>query len=161
MLPIAIVAHSARGRARFKIADRRRQEEFFATAADRLGAAPGVERVEVNPLTGSILVHHESSVSALSGYAEANGLFRLEGQPVRVSNLMRQRALWADHQVRAYSGESLDLKSLGLVLLLGMGTLQLIRGQLAAPAVTVFWYAAALLATSQKGVGDDTARLSL
>jgi hypothetical protein len=155
MLPTAIIAHSAPGRARFKVAERRRQEAFFATAAERLGAAPGVERVEVNPLTASILIHHAgSSVSALGEFAEANGLFALDALPVRVPNLVKQRVSWVDHQVREYSGEFLNLESLGLVLLLSMGMLQLLRGQFAAPAVTVFWYAAALLTASQRAGAD-------
>jgi hypothetical protein len=50
-----------------------------------------------------------------------------------------------NRRLQDLSGQSLDLRSLALPLLLTLGLRQLLRGQFAAPAVTVFWYAAALL----------------
>jgi hypothetical protein len=159
MLPTAVIAHSALGRVRFKVAERRRQEEFFAMAAERLGAAPGVRGVEVNPLTGSILVHHEGQLSKLQKYAEANGLFTSASSSESLPILVRRQVSWLDRQVQERSEQFLTLESLALLLLLGMGMLQLLRGQLAAPAVTAFWYAGALLAASRQAserAGPDT-----
>ena len=91
MLPVAVVAHSAQGRTRFKIPARRRDAQYFATVEQRLPNAPDVERVQANPITGSVLVHHRGPAEALYTYAEKNELFRVNTLADRASHLLRQR----------------------------------------------------------------------
>ena len=145
MLPVAVVAHSAQGRTRFKIPARRRDAQYFATVEQQLPKAPDVERVQVNPITGSVLVHHHGPAEALYTYAEKNQLFRVSTLADRASNLLRQRGRSLDRQLRELTGEYLDVRSLTFIMLVSIGLVQALRGQFAGPALTIFWYAATLL----------------
>jgi hypothetical protein len=145
MLPVAVVAHSAWGRTRVKIPARRRDVQYFATVEQRLPNAPGVERVQANPVTGSVLVHHRGPAEALYTYAETNELFRVSTLPDRASNLLRERGRSLDQQVREFTGGYLDVRSLTFITLVGIGLVQSLRGQFAGPALAIFWYAATLV----------------
>jgi hypothetical protein len=156
MLPVAAVAHSAYGRARFRIAGKHRREDF-KDLEERLRRAPGVQEVKASPVTGTILVQHRAPLHDLAEYAEREGIFRLEeptAQHLGASIKDRVRAL--DQKIGTLSGGALDMEALALLTLLGVGTLSLLRGQIAVPAVTAFWYAAALLGTS--GESSPSAR---
>jgi cation transport ATPase len=155
MLAAAAIAHSAGGRTRFKIPARRRDAEYFSAVERELRSAPKVERVEVNPITGSVLVHHRSSVGEVCAHAEKAKLFQASASPDRPHDLLLQRASSMDRQVQDLTGQSVDLRSLALVLLLGVGLFQLLRGQFAAPALTVFWYAATLYTLSGRDAGSS------
>jgi Heavy metal associated domain 2 len=155
MMAAAAIAHAAYGRTRFKIPARRRDEEYFSTVERELRSAAEVERVEVNPITGSVLVHHRGSVDAVCAYAEKSKLFRASATPDRPHDLLLERASFMDRQVQDLSGQALDLRSLALVLLLSVGLFQLLRGQFAAPALTVFWYAATLYTLSGRDAGSS------
>jgi hypothetical protein len=151
MLPVAALAHSARGRTRFRIAGKHRPEDL-GEIEERLRRAPGVEQVKASPVTGTILVQHRAPLHDVAEYAEREGIFRLDGsepKPLRAAIGERFRAL--DGQISAVSGGTLDLEALALLTLLGVGSVSLLRGQIAVPAVTAFWYAAALLATPAEG----------
>jgi hypothetical protein len=151
MLPVAALAHSARGRTRFRIAGKPRSEDL-GDIEERLRRAPGVERVKASPVTGTILVQHRATLHDVAEYAERKGIFRLdagESKPLRVAMGERFRAL--DRQIGTLSGGTLDLEALALLTLLGVGSVSLLRGQIAVPAVTAFWYAAALLVTPTEG----------
>jgi hypothetical protein len=145
MLPVAVVAHSARGRTRFKILARRRDAQYFATVEQRLPNAPDVEGVQTNPITGSVLVHHRGPAEALYTYAEKNELFRVSTLADRASDLLRQRGRSMDQQLREITSGYLDIRSLTFVTLVSLGLVQALRGQFAGPALTIFWYAATLL----------------
>jgi hypothetical protein len=153
MPPAATIACAARGRTRFRIRSRRLDEAYFSRLERELGAAPEVERVHVNPITASVLVHHRGEAGALSRYAAERELFELSTLLERPDDLLRQQASALDRQLQELSGRSLDLRSVALVLLMTVGVVQLLRREIAAPAVTVFWYAAALLAGTEKELG--------
>jgi hypothetical protein len=154
MLPVAVVAHSAHGRTRFRVPARRRDAEYFATVEQRLPQGPDVERVQGNPITGSVLVHHRGPAEALYTYAEKNELFRVSTLGDRASNLLRQRGSVLDQQLRELTGQYLDVRSLTFIALVSIGLVQAMRGQFAGPALTIFWYAATLLDGSN---GDASA----
>lgn len=154
MLPVAVVAHSARGRTRFKIPARRRDAQYFATVEQRLPNAPDVERVQANPITGSVLVHHRGPAEALYTYAEKNELFRVNTLADRASHLLRQRGRSLDQQLREFTSGYLDVRSLTFITLVSIGLVQTLRGQFAGPALAIFWYAATLVDGSD---GDSNA----
>jgi len=63
-LPQARVCHLAHGRLRLKIPEKRRDEAFFEAVRQQL-SRDGIKRVEVNPLTASVLVQFSGSGSAI------------------------------------------------------------------------------------------------
>jgi hypothetical protein len=150
MLPVAVVAHSARGRTRLKIPARRRDAQYFATVEQHLLNAPDVERVQTNPITGSVLVHHRGPAEGLHTYAESNELFRVSMLPDRASTLLRQRGRSLDQQVREFTSGYFDVRSLTFITLVSIGLVQVLRGQVAGPALAIFWYAATLVDGSDR-----------
>jgi hypothetical protein len=148
----ATIVSSVRGRTRFRVSSRRRDDAYFLSLERALSAAPEVERVDVNPITGSVLVHHRGELAALFALAGEHALFELSTLPERPQDLLRQQASALDAQLQELTGQSLDLRSAALALLMTVGVVQLLRGQFAAPAVTVFWYAAALLTSIEGGL---------
>jgi Heavy metal associated domain 2 len=154
MLATAAIAHSARGRTRYKVTARRRDAGYFVSVEQQLSKVSEVASVEVNPLTGSVLVHHHCSVEALNAYAEKGELFQVSTLPEGSLDLLRQRSSFLDRQLQHLTGRFFDLRSLTLVLLLSIGMVQLLRGQFAGPALTMFWYAASLCGRSDQNSGS-------
>jgi len=54
-LPEARVCHLTTGRLRLRVPEKRRDNAFFRTVEQRLAGWDNVDRVEVNPLTASVL----------------------------------------------------------------------------------------------------------
>ena len=76
-LPRATVIHAGDGRSRLRIASRRDDVVFFASVAAGLSAVRGVRDVKTTPLTGSILIFHDASLSSIAKEAEKRRLFSL------------------------------------------------------------------------------------
>jgi hypothetical protein len=73
------VVHAIPGRVRLKVAQVRKNPALAGEVQTRLAAAPGISRVEVNPLTGSVLMLYEApdaaSPDALRALAEPLAAF--------------------------------------------------------------------------------------
>jgi hypothetical protein len=151
MLPEAAISHSAYGRTRFKLGSRRQEAAFFARIAERLQQLDGVRQVEVNAATGSVLVHHQLPLAELTKRAREQSLFQVDEAPTErvVEGVRRQFGIVNGGISRLTEGR-LDLEDAALLLLVLVGLRQLLAGQFAVPAVTAFWYAAALLAGKNK-----------
>jgi hypothetical protein len=143
----AELVHAMPGRARLRIASRRGDTAFLAEAATGLSAIMGVHKVEVRPLTGSILVHHGPSLARIGEAAAKAGLFEIaEPASAAVPPASRQWAtLPADPRIAAAIG-------LGLVTLW-----QLSKGKLLPPALTLAWYTAHVAGAFPTGGSLDQA----
>lgn len=147
----AQLTHRIAGRLRIKLPARRRDAAFFSDLSRRLAQCDGVTDVHASPLTGSILIRHTTTVDAIATYADRHGLFSLrlsrvsseETAPARAHAMMHREPA---RSARRKAGESHDdrervqARRLSATLA-GLGTLQTVRGQIMAPAVTLFWYA--------------------
>ena len=157
MLPEAAISHSAHGRTRFRLVSKRRQDPFFAQVAERLRRMDGVRQVEVNPTTGSVLVHHELPLEELVQRARRETLFAVDNSPPqRLRDDLRQRFGSLNEGISRLTEGRLDLADLSLSLLIVVGLQQLWAGQIAAPALTAFWYAGALLTNLENGRSQGT-----
>jgi Heavy metal associated domain 2 len=151
-LPAARIIHFTTRRLRIKIPEKRRDAEFFDSVANRLAAWNSVERVETNPLTASILVYFSDWESLFREAMAKNDLFDIDfdsvltasSQPVVVRKAVRSFET-ADHGLRRWTHDQLDMRSAIFLLLLGGGFYQLLRGRLSTPAPTLLWYAGNLL----------------
>jgi len=76
-LPHATVIHAGDGRSRLRIASRRDDVLFFASVAAGLSSIRGVRDVKTTPLTGSILIFHDASLSSIGEEAERRRLLSL------------------------------------------------------------------------------------
>lgn len=163
MLPEAFVTHMTAGRLRIKIPSKKGERSYFSSLQERFSGLPGVQKIEVNPLTGSVLVRHSLSVKeldlkVLSGYTEAGGLFKLgapNGAEKPVSNKINGTFRRADEKVREFTKGELDLSTAAVLGLLGVGVVQMVRGKTAAPAWHVaFWYAFNIFLNNQRGATE-------
>lgn len=151
-LPEARVGHFSAGRLRVRIPDKRRDAAFFRAAADKLSAWDSVERVEVNPLTASVLLHFSDPRALFFENAAKNDLFVLAidesgvvPPPARLNEQAASGFASADAAMRRWTGNAADLRSAIFLLLLAGGVTQLFRGNIAAPAATLLWYAGDML----------------
>jgi Heavy metal associated domain 2 len=152
-LPQARVCHYASGRLRVKIPEKRRDEAFFDKLRERLSGWDSVERVEVNPLTASVLVEFSSLLELLAENAIKNDLFEVDfdalsgigEEPKPLTDHAAAAFAKADESIRRWSAGAADLRSAVFVFLLGAGLMQALRGNVAAPAATLFWYAGDML----------------
>lgn len=151
-LPAARVSHFTARRLRIKIPEKRRDAEFFDVVADRLRGWDSIDRVETNPLTASILIYFSDPQQLLLEATTKNDLFEIDfdaalAQPsdFRVARIAVGSFDSADHGLRRWTRNQLDIRSALFLLLLGGGLYQLLRGRLFTPAPTLLWYAGDLL----------------
>jgi hypothetical protein len=142
----AQVCHRIAGRTRLRVPERRGDAAYFAQVQRALAGQQGVEQCDVNPATASILIEHSASLEALAEYAAQAGLFRLgnltpEILPGRIRVRLGLRRL--DQELTRASNGELDLATLTGASLLALAAVQLLRGQVLAPASTLLWYALA------------------
>src|SRR5688572_29101315 len=78
MIPTARLCHAISGRMRIRIPDKRRDAAYFLETQRRLTTLDGIDTVDANPVTASLLLHHRSSEQAIVEFARREGLFRLE-----------------------------------------------------------------------------------
>lgn len=101
---------------------------------------PGVRSVEINHLTGSVLMLHNAGPETIVEYAGFCDFFRYSGSNIhqRVSEGFSD----LDKNVRKITGGDLDLGTAVFLALAGAGIYQIARGNLGTPAwYTAFWYA--------------------
>jgi hypothetical protein len=152
MIPEALVAHEIPGRMRMRIPSRRGDQQFFSVLKERLSGLHGIERIETNSLTGSLLLFHHVEKDALAAYASENALFVLQPSSLRADPLSEKvvRSFQQiDRHLSSSTGGELDLPSFAFLVLLGVGTYQIIRGNFMAPAwYTAFWYASSVITSA-------------
>jgi hypothetical protein len=145
-LPEAIIAHRSEGRIRIRLPSRKGVAEYFATLEKRLNKGEGLQRVEVNPLTGSVLFAGEKVDPAfVEELGTRQGLFRLnisESSPVPLSKRIVSPLGALNRELHRFTGGEIDLAGMAFVALLGIGIVQIIRGNFRSPPwYTAFWYA--------------------
>jgi hypothetical protein len=160
-LPEAVVVHVSRGRVRLRIPARKHDAAFFSDLERRLAPLPGVEKVEVNPVTASVLVLHRLNLTsredfaALATSSPLSGLLTLTPPQInRVANPAGSISLgqsWAmslarlNDRMRSSTEGLVDVPTLGVVALVAVGIRQMRQGALFMPAMTALWYASFLL----------------
>lgn len=159
MLPAAHISHQTLGRLRIKIPSQKRNTSYFLSLKERFSSFPGVQKIEVNPLTGSMLVFHTIDLNTIdfkliSEYTEQSELFRFE-RPNLSADSVSQKVVEtfqnANRKVERFTGGEVDLATLAFTGLLGFGLFEMARGKTAAPAWHVaFWYAMNIFLSSQR-----------
>lgn len=147
----AWIAHSTQGRTRLQMPALRGDRGGLESVARRLGQVDALDGVTANPATGSLVLLHRVGWGELAGRIERSGVLRIEGPLPDMAPLSRWVAGVADRldaEVRSNTSGSLDLGSLGFVLMMGASALQLARGQVLGPASNLFFLGLTSLARS-------------
>jgi copper chaperone CopZ len=142
--------HAIPGRVRFVASPLEGNQKAGSILKEKLLVIEGVESVEVNPISGSVLIHYqESSVKPELLFAALVRLLGLEKELEKPpqSILSRELRIAGDSLNRAVhekTGGLLDLWTAVLILLAGVGARKLIQqGMGAFPAgFTLVWWAA-------------------
>lgn len=161
MLPEAYVGHMTTERLRIKIPSKKGDKAYFLSLKDKLSQfskLPGIQKIEVNPLTGSILVLHaldikNLEINTIAQYTEINGLFRLKlpasGQ-TPTSLKLGETFSHMNTKVKSFTGGEIDISTLAILGFLGVAIFQMKRGHVMIPGITALWYAATLLKEQQE-----------
>jgi hypothetical protein len=150
--PAARISHFTPRRLRIKVPEKRRDSAFFETVAERLATWNSVEGVETNPLTASVLIHFSDPERLFLEAAAKNDLFDIDfdsasgdsASPAVTEAAVRSFET-ADHALRRWTQNQIDMRGVLFVLLLAGGVFQLLRRRLDAPAPTLLWYAGDLI----------------
>jgi len=158
MLPEASVIHCTLNRIRLKIPSARGNRQYFAEIGEKLSGIAGLNRIEINPATGSILILSDSiRLEGLGDFAAEHGLFEITSQRAQrepLSKKIIKPLSDLSSSVTRLSGGELDLPGLVFIALLGVGAVQILRGNFGAPPwYTAFWYA---LGVFTKSLTDKT-----
>jgi hypothetical protein len=145
--PEAHVSHAAAGRLRIKVPERRGDTGYFARAGECFGECPGVRRVAINPLTGSILIEHATDMAAIADFAESHDVLSLrpERSGVPLAAALRETADELDRRLRRAAGDTLDLWSATSLVFFALACVQMLRGQYLGPATALLWTAIAAM----------------
>lgn len=141
----ARVAHRLPGRVRLKIPERRGDAAFFAELGQVLADCPLVEAVRPSPAMASLVVHHRGSDSAVTDFVAASGLLRFEeAGPTPAMDALLAQGGALDKSVRRLTDGTADLSTVAVVSLVIAAGVQVMRGNVLAPAATLLWYAVSI-----------------
>jgi hypothetical protein len=143
MLPDAYISHQASGRIRVKIPSKKGDDRYFKNANTLFQQHKGIDRTEVNPLTGSILVIHSGNLTSVMEFAETNNLFRLNGTNQTPTVAVGIKTAFNDFnaQIKRFTGYELDIPTLAFLVLLAAGLYQISMGNAGSiPWYTAIWY---------------------
>jgi flagellar basal body P-ring protein FlgI len=141
--PSAHISHATKGRVRFKVPSKRGNARFFTNIKDVLEKNARVAGVVIDPVTGSVLVTHNTDTDSIIKLTESNKFFTLERRrPRHVSNHLVASFKGLDNKLKSATDGELDLPTASFLTLAGVGIYEIARGNFAAPAwYTAFWYA--------------------
>jgi hypothetical protein len=143
-----------------RISAERNNEQFFVQAHESLKRCEGVSKVETNPITGSILILHSSSIEKIKDFAEREALFVIQtpnnsaAPPLFEQISTGLKSL--DTRVADMTSGQINGKEVALSGLLLAAAYQLVKGNFWPAGGTLVWYALTLL--PGPGSNDDRAR---
>ena len=152
---IAILSHQSPGRLRLRIPSRKGDELFFQSLKDQLSSLSGVERIDINPFTGSILLIHSIDTEKIAQFALTKGLFEIQRESANASSFHREATKAfniLDGRALGFTGGGINLGALASLALIAAGTYQVVRGNFGAiPWYTAYWYGLNLFLKSKPG----------
>ncbi len=157
------IAHQSPGRLRIKFPAQKGDEGFFGNLGRMLLSGPGVQKVEANPLTGSVLLLHESNSDSIIEFAREKEMFRVaraekEESPGTVFHeSLTSSFAELNERVKSAMGGQIDLWGTTSLFLIAAGIYQVVRGNFTAiPWYTALYYGSNILLKSKgKEGGED------
>jgi len=159
-IPDAYLIHSIKGRTRVKIPTRKGNTVYFNYMVDKLSKFDFIEKIEANPLTGSLLVFHTGDFKKIAQKAEENQIFKLKSLKDESKDIFQIASVAVEKinkRIKSFTGGELDIEKIIFICLLIAGIYQIGRGNFIAPAwYTAFWYALHifLMSKSRKGINE-------
>lgn len=153
------IRHRTHRRVRIELAAPLPPRSRLEALAEAVAGIEGVAETEIRPTTGSLVIHHTGEFAPIRAGLHAAGLSLgddphggVHADPVTVATFALAQANAA---LSRLSDGRADLRGLAFTGLLAAGLLQLARGQIAGPALTLFSQAATLMPTKREP-GSET-----
>lgn len=147
MIPRAEIEHQGRGRARLRIPLKRRDPAYFETVCKELARLNGVTAVHGNARTAGVLIEWQGEEPDFVAYAGERELFEAvphEG-PADLRAAVARGLDRLNRNLSQVSGGRLDNRSVGFVALASFAAVQLVRGAILPPAITLLIHALELV----------------
>lgn len=152
--PQAYVVHETPSRLRLRIPARRRDKAYFVAALRLLCEKMPTARIDANPLTASILISGANAPQLLEALDGA-GPFRLSREPESQVGQLGRELQGLNRRLLNLSAGRVDARAYIVLALLVSAMVQIARGRVFAPAVTLLWYAGEAI---RAWTPDDTRR---
>jgi hypothetical protein len=137
----AVIVHQIPGRARLLLRDRRGDTAYFSDLSDSVGRFENVQSARTNPTTGSMTLEFIGDLQTLLQQAEESDLFTV-AESVLPESRPSSPASGRASPINLVSGRDVNRMFMVGSVLVVVGVIQTIRGELFPPAVSVFWMAA-------------------
>jgi hypothetical protein len=132
----AVIVHQLPGRIRLRIPTMRGDAGYFSMLADSLGDVPGVQQVQTNPATASMVVRFAGDAERVLEQMRELGL---DPKIKERGNEITKRT--GIGHIRLISGRDMNPMFMAGSALALLGLVQTFRGKIVVPSVTAFWYA--------------------
>lgn len=143
-----VLRHQVPGRLRISLQPPLPDRDTLQSLASQLVAVEGTDEIEIRPQSGSLIIRHQGTLEDVAGaYRHAGLQIDLPAEPPASGDPIQgtlQRIVDADAAVQRLTGGRTDLWGVSFSLLVATGLLQLARGRVAGPALTLFGQAATL-----------------
>ena len=135
---------------RLKIASKKGDHVYFEQLVKRLADLESIDAIKVSALTGSLVIAYSGDIhKTLQKRGIEQGLFVLKNSTAEVRETIDKsffslpNAVYENinSELRAMSHGLVDLPHLAFFTLLLLAVRQLLRGQIAGPAVSLLWSA--------------------
>jgi hypothetical protein len=157
MLPEAYIHHQTINRIRIRVPSRKGDMAYFAALRDRVSRVPGVDRIEVNPVTGSLLLVHQLEMEQIAEFGATNRLFALkQSRPVPKTIVNKVADTFNDLNVliKAFTENQVDIPSIAFATFMTFGLFQIGSGNFMVPVwYTAFWYSMNIVLKA--GTGEE------
>jgi hypothetical protein len=155
------LSHASKGRLRLKIPSKKRDQAFFDDLQRSLTTLPGLDKIEANPLSGSLLIVHTKLPDELAAWVKnLAGLSSRKNKPGKPNSIVQMVSgtfQQVNKQVQGFTRGELDVPTLSFMALLAIGIYQISRKNLTAPAwYTAFWYALNIFLKARGKNGQET-----
>jgi hypothetical protein len=125
----ASITHRGDGRTRLRFRGERGNASFFEELVAKLTSVPGIVQIETRPDTGSVLVFHEIPWPELAGEFSHRSLFTIAGED-------------EENAAPDLGAIAANLPAPLVVAggLAALAALQIAKGRVLPPAITLLWY---------------------
>lgn len=144
ILPKAYIAHSLKHRVRIRVSSVRDPSKYFMKVKTELQQFDRIHYIKMNSVTRSIVLTYDGDIETIKSYAKEHKLFDLDLTPKADANSkkclstnIRSRLKQFDEHLTRVSGGSLDLSSVAFTGLFAASILQIYRGALFPPALSL------------------------
>ncbi len=160
-IPCARIVHSTGSRIRFRLPEMKGNQEYFNKVRRQFDELDFVERVEINPVTGSVLLLlHRGESEKLTEFVREKQLFSIKYEEEVISSQKKRKSIRdclydglskANGKTRDLTGGALDLADITVIFLLSSSVYQIAKGNIGLPQWhTGLWYAVNTLIAAKR-----------